>query len=82
VRKILVTWGLTLSRWRDRRRPCPPDRPVYGNTPDPEKSLHWFAFNSSKRGITLNLEADEGQELFKKLSSRADVVMESHSRVI
>jgi crotonobetainyl-CoA:carnitine CoA-transferase CaiB-like acyl-CoA transferase len=51
--------------------------PFYGNIPDPEKSLHWFAFNSSKRGITLNLEAGEGQELFKKLSSRADVVIES-----
>ncbi len=53
--------------------------PFYGNTPDPEKSLHWFAFNSSKRGITLNLEAGEGQEIFKKLSSRADVVIESFS---
>jgi len=53
--------------------------PFYGNTPDPEKSLHWFAFNSSKRGITLNLEVSEGRELFKKLSSRADVVIESYS---
>jgi benzylsuccinate CoA-transferase BbsE subunit len=51
--------------------------PFYGNTPDPEKSLHWFAFNNSKRGITLNLDAGEGQEIFKKLSSRADVVIES-----
>jgi len=51
--------------------------PFYGHTPDPEKSLHWFAFNSSKRGITLNLEAGEGQEIFKKLSRRADVVIES-----
>jgi crotonobetainyl-CoA:carnitine CoA-transferase CaiB-like acyl-CoA transferase len=51
--------------------------PFHGNIPDPEKSLHWFAFNSSKKGITLNLEAGEGQEIFKKLSRRVDVVIES-----
>jgi crotonobetainyl-CoA:carnitine CoA-transferase CaiB-like acyl-CoA transferase len=51
--------------------------PFYGNTPNSEKSLHWFAFNSSKRGITLNLETGEGQEIFKKLSRQADVVIES-----
>lgn len=51
--------------------------PFYNNTPDPEKSLHWFAFNSSKRGITLNLETSEGQEIFRKLSDGADVVIES-----
>ena len=53
--------------------------PFYNNLPDPGKSLHWFAFNSSKRGITLNLEGSEGQEIFRKLSRRADVVMESFS---
>ena len=53
--------------------------PFYGCSPDPEKSLHWSAFNNSKRGMTLNLETGEGQEIFKKLSSRADVVVESFS---
>ena len=51
--------------------------PFYNNTPDAEKSLHWFAFNSSKRGITLNLETSEGREIFRKLSDGADVVIES-----
>jgi benzylsuccinate CoA-transferase BbsE subunit len=51
--------------------------PFYNNVPDPEKSLHWFAFNSSKRGVTLNLEHAEGREIFRTLSSRADVVIES-----
>ena len=51
--------------------------PFYGHTPDSEKSLHWFAVNSSKRGITLNLGAGEGQEIFKKLAMRVDVVIES-----
>ena len=44
---------------------------------DPEKSLYWFAFNNNKRGITLNLEAPEGQALFKRLVEKADFVLET-----
>ncbi|MBN1256039.1 MAG: CoA transferase [Deltaproteobacteria bacterium] len=51
--------------------------PFYHDTPDPEKSLHWFAFNASKRGVTLNIEDPEGQDLFKKLSDTADFIIES-----
>jgi crotonobetainyl-CoA:carnitine CoA-transferase CaiB-like acyl-CoA transferase len=51
--------------------------PFYGNTPDPEKSLYWFAYNDSKRGITLNLEAPEGQEIFRTLAKTAHFVIES-----
>lgn len=51
--------------------------PYYHNTVDPEKSLYWFAYNSSKRGITLDIELQQGRELFKRLVGRADVVIES-----
>jgi benzylsuccinate CoA-transferase BbsE subunit/naphthyl-2-methylsuccinate CoA transferase subunit len=51
--------------------------PFYQDTPDPEKSLNWYAFNINKRGITLNLEAKDGREIFKKLVSTADFVVES-----
>jgi crotonobetainyl-CoA:carnitine CoA-transferase CaiB-like acyl-CoA transferase len=51
--------------------------PFYHDDPDPEKSLFWFAFNLNKRGITLNLESADGRELFRRLASKADVVMES-----
>jgi benzylsuccinate CoA-transferase BbsE subunit len=51
--------------------------PFFHDMPDPEKSLNWFALNSSKRGITLNLEAPEGKEIFKKLADTADVIIES-----
>lgn len=44
---------------------------------DPEKSLFWFAFNTSKRGITLNIETSDGQEIFKRLAKAADFVIES-----
>jgi crotonobetainyl-CoA:carnitine CoA-transferase CaiB-like acyl-CoA transferase len=51
--------------------------PFYHDLPDPEKSLFWFAFNSNKRGITLNLETRRGQELFRKLVEKTDFIIES-----
>lgn len=49
----------------------------WGDIPDPEKSLYWFAFNANKKGITLNIETSDGLEIFKKLTKTADVVIES-----
>lgn len=51
--------------------------PFYHNIPHPEKSLYWLAYNCNKRGITLNIEADEGQAIFTKLVRSADFVVES-----
>ena len=51
--------------------------PFYHDEADPEKSLFWFAFNTSKRGITLDIETTDGQEVFKKLVKSADFVIES-----
>ena len=51
--------------------------PFYHDEPDSEKSLFWFAFNTSKRGITLDIETAAGQEIFKKLVETADLVIES-----
>ena len=51
--------------------------PFYHDEPDPEKSLFWFALNTSKRGITLNIETTDGREIFKKLVKTADFVIES-----
>lgn len=52
--------------------------PFYHDEIDPEKSLYWFALNNNKRGITLNLETADGQEIFKKLVKTADFVIESY----
>jgi crotonobetainyl-CoA:carnitine CoA-transferase CaiB-like acyl-CoA transferase len=46
--------------------------------PDPEKSLYWFAYNSNKRGITLDIEKADGREIFKKLVKTSDFVIESY----
>lgn len=52
--------------------------PFYHDIPNPEKSLYWFAFNASKRGITLDIETADGREIFLKLVKTADVVIESY----
>ena len=51
--------------------------PFYHEMPDPEKNLFWFAYNLNKRGITLDIEARDGQQIFKKLVKTADFVIES-----
>jgi crotonobetainyl-CoA:carnitine CoA-transferase CaiB-like acyl-CoA transferase len=51
--------------------------PFWGGVPDPEKSLYWFAYNSNKKGVTLDIEKARGQEIFKKLVAAADFVLES-----
>ncbi|MFC1971759.1 CaiB/BaiF CoA transferase family protein, partial [Chloroflexota bacterium] len=51
--------------------------PFYQDIIDPEKSLSWFALNTSKRGITLNIETDEGRQILKRLVKTADFVIES-----
>ncbi|OGO19106.1 MAG: hypothetical protein A2144_00520 [Chloroflexi bacterium RBG_16_50_9] len=51
--------------------------PFYHDEPHPEKSLLWFSLNTSKRGITLDIESADGQDIFKKLVKSADFVIES-----
>jgi crotonobetainyl-CoA:carnitine CoA-transferase CaiB-like acyl-CoA transferase len=58
---------------------CPSRKigPFYKNTPHPEKSLFWFAYNAGKRSITLDVNTIDGQEIFKKLIKTADFLFES-----
>jgi benzylsuccinate CoA-transferase BbsE subunit len=51
--------------------------PFYHDIPDKNKSLYFFAYNTNKRSITLNIETSDGQEIFKKLVKAADFVIES-----
>ena len=51
--------------------------PFYKDIPDPERSLLWFFTNTSKRGITLNIESADGQSIFRRLVKTADFVIES-----
>lgn len=51
--------------------------PFWHDIPDPEKGLYWFAYNSNKRSITLNLETSDGRDIFRKLVEKSDFVIES-----
>jgi crotonobetainyl-CoA:carnitine CoA-transferase CaiB-like acyl-CoA transferase len=51
--------------------------PFWSDIPHPEKSLYWMAYNSNKRGITLDIETADGQVIFKKLVRTVDFVIES-----
>jgi crotonobetainyl-CoA:carnitine CoA-transferase CaiB-like acyl-CoA transferase len=51
--------------------------PFWHDIANPEKSLYWFAYNSDKRGITLDIRTKDGQAIFKELVRRSDFVLES-----
>lgn len=51
--------------------------PYHHDQVDVEKSLYWFSYNANKRSITLNLESDEGQQLFTDLVKKAHFIIES-----
>ena len=51
--------------------------PFYHEHPDSEKSLFWYSYGANKRGITLNLECEDGKALLRKLVATSDIVIES-----
>ena len=46
-------------------------------TPKQSESAYYMAFNRSKRSITVNLRAPEGQQLIRDLAAKADVFVEN-----
>ena len=52
--------------------------PFFKDIREPEKSLYWLAQNESKKGITLGLETQEGQDILKKLVENTDFLIESY----
>jgi crotonobetainyl-CoA:carnitine CoA-transferase CaiB-like acyl-CoA transferase len=53
--------------------------PFFQDDPDPEKSLFYLMLNLNKRGITLNLDTEEGAAILRRLASEVDVIVESFS---
>lgn len=51
--------------------------PFVGDDPDPEKSLFWFAFNTDKRSLVLDLEELVGRERVLELARQTDFILES-----
>ena len=57
----------------DRTRTYPP---FLDDEPGPERSLYFWHYNTSKRGVTLDLESDAGRDAFRRLAARADILLE------
>jgi crotonobetainyl-CoA:carnitine CoA-transferase CaiB-like acyl-CoA transferase len=53
--------------------------PFPGDIPHPEKSGLFLYLNTNKRGITLNMKTKTGRDLFLKLVSWADILIEDNS---
>ena len=51
--------------------------PFLDDIPHRERSLSFWHYNTSKRGITLNLETEDGRDLFRRLAATADIILET-----
>lgn len=51
--------------------------PFYQDIPNRERSLYFWHYNTSKRGITLDLETEDGRRLFRRMAEKADIVFET-----
>jgi crotonobetainyl-CoA:carnitine CoA-transferase CaiB-like acyl-CoA transferase len=51
--------------------------PFLDDVPHPDRSLSFWHYNTSKRGITLDLETAAGAGVFRRLTETADVVLET-----
>ena len=62
--------------WGEQSRHEPP---FIGDEPHPDRSTAFLAFNTNKRGISVDVEQKKGKELFLLLSQSADVIIESYA---
>ena len=53
--------------------------PFLDDIPHWERSLSFWHYNTSKRGITLNLESADGRTLFRRLAANADIILETRA---
>ena len=53
--------------------------PFYKDVPHRDRSLTYWHYNTSKRGITLDLDQEAGREAFRRLVASADVLIEDQA---
>ncbi|HSR80902.1 MAG TPA: CoA transferase, partial [Hyphomicrobiaceae bacterium] len=51
--------------------------PFLDDVPHQDRSLSFWFYNTSKRGVTLNLRVEGGRQLFRRLAVTADVILET-----
>jgi crotonobetainyl-CoA:carnitine CoA-transferase CaiB-like acyl-CoA transferase len=61
--------------WGDQARHEPP---FIDEVPHPDRGTSFLAFNTNKRGITLEVEQASGRDLFERLATTADIILESY----
>lgn len=79
--KLLAGWGAEVIKVE---RPGKGDKmrslgPFFRNEEGPEQSVPFLWLNTGKKSITLDLKAQKGVEILKRLVQRADVVVENFS---
>ncbi|MFQ6027551.1 MAG: CaiB/BaiF CoA transferase family protein [Dehalococcoidia bacterium] len=52
--------------------------PFFHDDPHPEKSLFFLVLNLNKKGATLNLESNAGQDILKRLVPHVDIIVETY----
>ena len=61
--------------WRSAHRAV---GPFLNDIPHRERSLSFWHYNTSKRGVTLNLETSAGKDLFRRLSCYRLISLETY----
>ena len=51
--------------------------PFFQDQPGSERSVYWWAYNRNKRSITVDLDREQGRDIFRQLARKADFVIES-----
>jgi len=54
--------------------------PFAGDDPHPDKSLYFWHYNFGKRGVTVDLESEQGRDQLARLIKTADVVLDTRPR--
>ena len=54
--------------------------PFLDDQPGEDRSLYWWHYHTSKRGVVVDLDATSGRDRFQALVARADVLIEAEPR--
>ncbi len=76
--KLLGDLGADVVKIEPRGgEPCRHIGPFLDDIPHPERSLSFWYYNTSKRGITLDLDTADGRRFFRRLAATSDVILET-----
>lgn len=54
--------------------------PFLADQPGADRSLYWWHYHTSKRGVVVDLDTESGRERFRALVANADVLLEAEPR--